>query len=110
MAVRRLRLRRNPMDERIRRRMNGEQVWSLHGLDGNWIGDYDMGGAPRQQVIWFAGMPVGVIDRRRGGGRPGRRAAVLRRGRCARHPACRHRTGVRDQPLGQGRLALGADE
>ena len=47
--------------------MNEESACSLYDLQGNWLGEYDSAGVPRQQVIWFAGMPVGVIDRRRDG-------------------------------------------
>lgn len=57
----------NPMGQRIRRTVNSDSVWSLYDLQGNWLGEYDSAGMPRQQVIWFAGMPVGVIDRRREG-------------------------------------------
>ena len=57
----------NPMGQRILRRAY-DGVWrSAYDLDGNWMGDYDTGGVPRQQVIWFAGLPVGVIDQRRQG-------------------------------------------
>jgi len=55
------------MGQRIARRAYDGTWWSLYDLQGNWLGDYDSAGATRQQVIWFAGMPVGVIDRRREG-------------------------------------------
>lgn len=36
-------------------------TYSLYDEAGNWIGDYDSNGAPKQQAIWFGDAPVGLV-------------------------------------------------
>ncbi|PPJ44454.1 type IV secretion protein Rhs, partial [Rhizobium sp. KAs_5_22] len=33
------------------------ETYTLYDEAGNWIGDYDTTGAPKQQVIWFGDAP-----------------------------------------------------
>ncbi len=35
--------------------------YSMYGEEGQWLGEYDHTGAPRQQVVWFNGLPVAVL-------------------------------------------------
>ncbi len=37
------------------------ETYTLYDEAGNWIGDYDTTGAPKQQVIWFGDAPVGLV-------------------------------------------------
>ncbi|ATE70804.1 RHS repeat-associated core domain-containing protein [Lysobacter capsici] len=36
-------------------------TYTLYDEAGNWIGDYDTTGGPKQQVIWFGDAPVGLV-------------------------------------------------
>lgn len=36
-------------------------TYTLYDEAGNWIGDYDTTGAPKQQAIWFGSAPVGLV-------------------------------------------------
>ncbi|MEI2429059.1 RHS repeat-associated core domain-containing protein [Lysobacter yananisis] len=36
-------------------------TYTLYDEAGNWIGDYDTTGAPKQQAIWFGDAPVGLV-------------------------------------------------
>ncbi len=35
--------------------------YSMYGEEGQWLGEYDSTGAPRQQIVWFNGLPVAVL-------------------------------------------------
>jgi RHS repeat-associated protein len=37
------------------------ETYTLYDEAGNWIGDYDTTGAPRQQAVWFGDAPVGLV-------------------------------------------------
>ena len=51
----------NGKGERVYRSGNADTVHSLYDEGGHWLGDYDENGAVIQQVIWFDGLPVGVL-------------------------------------------------
>ena len=36
-------------------------TYTLYDEAGNWIGDYDTTGAPKQQAVWFGEVPVGLV-------------------------------------------------
>ncbi len=35
--------------------------YSMYGEEGQWLGEYDHTGAPRQEIVWFNGLPVAVL-------------------------------------------------
>jgi RHS repeat-associated protein len=37
------------------------ETYTLYDEAGNWIGDYDSAGAPKQQAVWFGNAPVGLV-------------------------------------------------
>lgn len=37
------------------------ETYTLYDEAGNWIGDYDTTGAPKQQAVWFGNAPVGLV-------------------------------------------------
>ena len=51
----------NGKGERVYRSGNGDTVHTLYDEGGHWLGDYDENGTVIQQVIWFDGLPVGVL-------------------------------------------------
>jgi RHS repeat-associated protein len=52
----------------------GEQVWRLasasdpgqsyymYDESGRWLGEYDINGAPKQQIVWLDDLPVGLVN------------------------------------------------
>ena len=52
----------NGRGERVHRHLGSDVTYSVYDEAGHWIGDYDAGGAPKQQVMWLDDLPVGLLD------------------------------------------------
>jgi len=59
----------NGKGERVLRQDVGAgDVTTVYDEAGRWLGDYDVSGAPFQQVIWLDDLPIGLLAARVGGG------------------------------------------
>ena len=52
----------NGRGERVHRHLGSDVTYSMYDEAGHWIGDYNAGGAPKQQAIWLDDLPVGLLD------------------------------------------------
>lgn len=51
----------NGKGEQVRRAQRGDSTYYLYDEAGHLLGEYDDVGAPKQQVIWFGDLPVGLL-------------------------------------------------
>jgi RHS repeat-associated protein len=53
----------NGNGERVYRSGSGQTAYTMFDAVGQWIGDFDGNGQMLQQMIWFNGLPVGLVTK-----------------------------------------------
>lgn len=51
----------NAKGQQVVKKSGATRIYSIYDEQGNWLGDYDEMGVPRNQAIWFNNQPIGLL-------------------------------------------------
>ena len=52
----------NAKGEQTRAYLDADSTYFVHDEAGHLLGEYDVNGVPKQQILWFGDLPVGVLQ------------------------------------------------